>query len=86
MTNDGIDNTICSAILLVHKKNNGGEIDSIYKQIIENIDFEDVTKEFPDDIIHILVNNEKIIYKTKHNADSYYINSRLELFFLHRNY
>ena len=45
------------------KKNNRVDIDSIYKQIIKTINFEDVTKDFPDNRIHILINDEIIINK-----------------------
>ena len=75
MTNDAIDNTIFSTILRIRKKNNRADIDSIYKKIIETIDFEDVTKEFLDDRIHTLINDEKIINKRNPNADSYYVNT-----------
>ena len=74
MTNDAIDNTIFSTILRIRKKNNRADIDSIYKKIIETIDFEDVTKEFLDDRIHTLINDEKI-NKRNPNADSYYVNT-----------
>ena len=74
MTNDAIDNTIFSTISRICKKNNRADIDSIYKKIIEAIDFEDVTKEFLDDRIHTLINDEKI-NKRNPNADSYYVNT-----------
>ena len=64
-------------ILQIHKKNNRADIDSIYKQIIKTINFEDVTKEFLDDRIHALINDEKLINKRNCNADSYYVNSEL---------
>ena len=46
MKNDAIEKTIFSTILQIHKKSNRTDIDSIYKQIIQTINFEDVTKEF----------------------------------------
>ena len=49
---DTIGNTIFSALLQIRKKNNRADTDSIYKQIIKTIDFEDVTREFLDEIIH----------------------------------
>ena len=61
MRSDTIDNRIFSTILQIRKRNNRAGIDSIYKQIIKTIDFEDVTKEFLDDRIHTLIINEKII-------------------------
>ena len=59
------------------KKNNRADIDSIYKQIIKTIDFEDITKEFLDGRIHTLINDEKILNKRNGNADSYYVNTEL---------
>ena len=73
MKSDAIDNTIFSTILQIRKKNNSANINSIYRQMIKTIDPEDVTKEFLDDKIHSLINNEKI-NKRNRNADSYYIN------------
>ena len=61
MRSDTIDNRIFSTILQIRKRNNRAGIDSIYKQIIKTIVFEDVTKEFLDDRIHTLIINEKII-------------------------
>ena len=65
MKNDAIDNTFFSTILQICKKNNRADIDSIYKQIIKNIDFEDVTKELLDARIRTLIKDEKIINKRK---------------------
>ena len=77
MKNGSIDNTIFSTILQIRRKNNRADIDSIYKQIIKTIDFEDVTK-FLDGRINILINDEKIINKYRNrNADSYYVNKEL---------
>ena len=56
-------------ILQIRKKNNRADIDSIYKQIIKTINFEDVTKEFLDDRIRTLINDEKLINKRNCNAD-----------------
>ena len=77
MKNGAIDNTIFSTILQIRKKNNRADTDGIYKQIINAIDFEDVTKEFLDNRIHTLINDEKIINKRNGNADSYYVNTEL---------
>ena len=77
MKKDAIDNKIFSTILDICKKNNRADIDSIYKQIIKTIDFEDVTKEILDDRIHTLINDEKITNKRNRNADSYYLNTEL---------
>ena len=41
------------------KYNSRADSDSIYKQTIKAIDFEDVTKEFLDEVIHTLINDEK---------------------------
>ena len=57
-------------MLQIRNKNIRADTDSIYKQIIKNINFEDVTNEFLDDRIHTLINDEKIINKRNRNADS----------------
>ena len=77
MKSDAIDNIIFSTILQIRKRNNGADIDSIYKQIIKTIDAEDVTWEFLDDRIHKLIINEKVINKRNGSADSYYVNTEL---------
>ena len=77
MNNDAIDNAIFSTTLQMRKKNNGADIYSIYKQIIKTIDIDDATKEFLDNRIHTLVNDEKIINKRNRNADSCYVTTEL---------
>ena len=57
-------------MLQIRNKNIRADTDSIYKQIIKNINFEDVTNEFLDDRIHTLINDEKIVNKRNRNADS----------------
>ena len=69
LKNDAIDNRIFSTVLHIRKKNSRADIDSIYKQIIKTIDFEDVPKEFLDDRIHTLINDEKIINRRNRNAE-----------------
>ena len=46
-----------------HYWNNRADADSIEKQIIKIVDFENITKEFLDDIIHTLITDGKIIDK-----------------------
>ena len=75
MKNQAIDNPNFSIILHIRKKTNRVDIDSIYKQIIKTIDFEDVIKEFLDDRIDTLINDERAINKRNRNADSYYVNT-----------
>ena len=77
MTNDAIENAIFSTTLQMRKKNNGADIYSIYKQIIKTIDIDDATKEFLDNRVHTLVNDEKIINKRNRNADSCYVTTEL---------
>ena len=57
------NNKILVTILRIRKSNNRANLDSIYKEIIFFLDFQDVTKEFLDDRIHTLINNGKIINK-----------------------
>ena len=68
---------ITSSILQIRKINNRADIDSIYKHIIKTNDFEDVAKEFLDDRIHTLINDEKITNKRNPNDDTYYVNTDL---------
>ena len=70
MTNDAIDDAIFSTMLQICKINNRANIGSIYVQIIKNIEFEDVTKEFINGRIHTLINYEKVINKRTRNSDS----------------
>ena len=57
------NNKILVTILRIRKSNNRANLDSIYKEINFFLDFQDVTKEFLDDRIHTLINNDKIINK-----------------------
>ena len=77
MANDEIDNEIFVTILHIRKNNNPADLDSIYKEIKQSVEFEDVTKESLDYRIHILTNDGKMINKLNRNADSYYVNSNL---------
>ena len=63
MASNRIDDTIFSIILQIRKKHNRPDVDSIHKQIIKTVDFENITKEFLDDIIHTLITDGKIIDK-----------------------
>ena len=77
MANDEIDNEIFVTILHVRKNSNRADLDSIYQEIKQSIDFEDVTKEFFEDRVHTLINDGKIINKLNCIVDSYYVNSNL---------
>ena len=57
------NNKILVTILRIRNSNNRANLDSIYKEIKKSLDFQDVTKEFLDDRIHTLINNDKIINK-----------------------
>ena len=63
--------------LRIRTNSNRAGLDSIYKEIKKHLDFEDVTKEFLDDRIHLLINNGKIINKLRKNADYYCVNLEL---------
>ena len=54
---------------MIQIHNNRADIDSIYKQAVKTINFEDVTKEFLDDRIHIRINDGKILNKSNRKAD-----------------
>ena len=73
-------NIVERTILRIRKNNNRADLDSgIYKEIKKYLDFEDVTKEFLDDRIHMLINDGKILNKLNGNADSYYVNKTPQL-------
>ena len=76
MANNKIDDTIFSIVLQIRKNDNRIDVDSIHKQIIKTVDFENITKEFLDDRIHTLITDVKIITKIDRNADSYYIHEK----------
>ena len=63
MANNRIDDTTFSIILQIRKKHNPAGVGRIHKQIIKTVDFENITKEFLDDIIHTLITDGKIINK-----------------------
>ena len=76
MANDKVDDTIFSVILQIRKNHNRADVDSIHKQIIKIVDFENVTKEFLDDRIHTLITDGNVINKINRYADSYYVNEK----------
>ena len=61
MANNKIDDIIFSIVLQIRKNHNRADVDSIHKQIIKTVDFENITKEFLDDRIHTLITDVKII-------------------------
>ena len=76
MDKDKTDDTIFSILLQIRKNHNRADVDSIHKQIIKTVDFENITKEFLDDRIHTLITDGKIINKINSNTDSYYANEK----------
>ena len=61
---------------MIRKKNpKCPDIDSIYKEIIKTIDFEDTTKDDLQDRINVLLINEKLINNNlNRNLNSYSVN------------
>ena len=60
MAYDKIDNTIFSIILQIRKNHNRAEVDSVHKQMIKTVDFENIAMEFLDDRIYTLITDGKI--------------------------
>ena len=54
MANDKIDDNIFSIILQIRKNHNRADVNSIHKQTMKTIDFENISKEFLDDRIYNL--------------------------------
>ena len=69
MANDKIDDSIFSIKLEIRKNHNWADVDSIHKQFIKTVDFENITKEFLDDRIHTLITDVKIINKKNRSTD-----------------
>ena len=73
MSNDKVDDNIFAIIIQTLKNKDWADIDSIHKQI----DFEKITEEFLGDRIHSLITDGKFINKINCNADSYYVNKKI---------
>ena len=65
MASDKIDDTVFSIILQIRKNHNRADVESIHKQIIKTVDFENIIKDFLDDRNHNLITDGKIIHKKK---------------------
>ena len=71
---DNLDHNIFIIIKQLRNNNSRADADSIHKKLIKLFDFNDISREYLDDRIHTLINDDKIINKTNRNADSYYVN------------
>ena len=65
MASDKIDDTVFSIILQIRKNHNRADVESIHKQIIKTVDFENIIKDFLDDRNHNLITDGKIIHVKK---------------------
>ena len=65
MASDKIDDTVFSIILQIRKNHSRADVESIHKQIIKTVDFENIIKDFLDDRNHNLTTDGKIIHVKK---------------------
>ena len=72
-----LDHKIYSAIKQIRGQKNRAAINSIYKEIVEVIDFDTISKTFLNDRIEMLLKNGKIINRSNQNKSSYCLNERL---------
>ena len=72
-----LDHKIYSAIKQIRGQKNRADINSIHKEIVKVIDFEAISKEFLNDRIEMLLQNDKIINRLNRNKNSYRLNESL---------
>ena len=72
-----LDHKIYSAIKQIRGQKNRAAINSIYKEIVEVIDFDTISKTFLNDRIEMLLKNGKIINRSNQNKSSYCLNESL---------
>ena len=72
-----LDHKIQSAIKQIRGQKICADIKSIHKEIVKVIDFKSISKEFLNDRIEMLLQNEKIINRLNRNKNSYHLNESL---------
>ena len=72
-----LDHNIYSAIKQIRGQKNRTDISRMHKEIVKVIDFESISKEFLNDGIKMLLQNDKIINRLKRNKTSYCLNESL---------
>ena len=72
-----LDHKIYSAIKQIRGQKNRADINSIHKEIVKAIDFEAISKEFLNERIEMLLQNDKIINRLNRNKNSYRLNESL---------
>ena len=68
---NALDHSIYSAINRIRGQNNRANRNSVHKEIIKKTDFEKIDKNFLDDRINILIQNDKIVNTVNRNKDSF---------------
>ena len=72
-----LDDKIYSALKQIRGQNNRADINSIHKEIVKVTDFEAIRKEFLNDRIEMLLQNDKIINRLNRNKNSFRLNESL---------
>ena len=72
-----LDHKIYSAIKQIRGQKNRADINSIHKEIVKANDFEAISKEFLNERIEMLLQNDKIINRLNRNKNSYRLNESL---------
>ena len=68
---NALDHSIYSAINRIRGQNKRANRNSVHKEIIKKTDFEKIDKNFLDDRINILIQNDKIVNMVNRNKDSF---------------
>ena len=63
--------SIYSAINIIRGQNKRADRNSVHKEIIKTINFEKISKNFLDDRINMVIQNDKIINRINRNKDSF---------------
>ena len=72
-----LDHKIYSAIKEIRRQKNRAVINSIHKEIVKVTDFKSISKEFLNDGIEMLLQNDKIINRLNQSKNSYRLNESL---------
>ena len=74
---DHLDQKIYLAIKQIRGQKNLAHINSTHKQIVKVVDFKSIKKEFLNDRIEMVLQNEKIINRLSQNKNSCHVNESL---------
>ena len=68
---NALHHSIYSAINIIRGQNKRADRNSVHKEIIKTINFEKISKNFLDDRINMVIQNDKIINRINRNKDSF---------------